>query len=123
LDGEPLLRLALLDPERLPVIHMRVDGVPDDVLEEYWEERYEELELDELVAQYGGTVREIPSRATALAMTRAREGGYRVSEVDAGAATGFNQRYDTLDDALRMAALGYGHPPGILTWKEMPANK
>ena len=89
----------------------------------YAEERYEELELAAFVAQHGGALHEIPSRAASLAMTRTSDGGYGVHEIDAGGEpTGFQTRYETLEDAFRMSALTYGHPPGTLTWKELPGN-
>jgi hypothetical protein len=93
----------------------------------YYEEQEvgsEAVELADLVASYGGTLHEDVSRATSLAMSRAPEGGgYRVYEIDvAGEWTGFDLWYETLEDAIRMCALGYGSPPGTLTWKEVPGN-
>jgi hypothetical protein len=124
LEGRPILRIALLDPARTPVVHRRVEGVPDDVLAAYYDkEQHEEMELAALVAEHGGVLHEIPSRATSLAMTRLPEGGYEVDELDAdGHPTEFETRYETLDDALRMSALTYGHPPGTLTWQEVLGN-
>ena len=56
-------------------------------------------------------------------MTRAPDGGYAVHEIDAGGKpTGFETRYETLDEALRASALTYGHPPGTLAWKEVFGN-
>jgi hypothetical protein len=53
-------------------------------------------------------------------MTRSPEGGYDVHELDAdGEQTGFETRYETLDEALRGSALTYGHPLGTLTWREI----
>jgi hypothetical protein len=124
LEGRPILRIALLDPARVPLVHQRVEGVPDDVLAAYYdEERYEQIDLQTLVAEHGGVLHEIPSRATSLAMTRSPEGGYEIHELDAdGEPTGLKTRYETLDDALRMTALTCGHPPGTLTWQEVPGN-
>jgi hypothetical protein len=101
------------------VTHLRVEGVPDDVLAAYYDDEADE-ELAELVARHGGVLHEIPSRAASLAMTRAPDGGYAVHELDAdGKPTGFRTRHESLDDALRASALTYGHPPGTLTWKEV----
>lgn len=93
-DGEPILRTAALDPKGTPVTHVTVAGVPDEILTEYYEEEmYEELELSDLVAQHGGTLRRIISNPTSLAMTRTADGGYRVYELDAaGQRTGFDTR-------------------------------
>jgi len=56
-------------------------------------------------------------------MTRVPEGGYRVYELDdAGERAGFDFWYETIEVAIRMCALGYGLPPGTLTWKEVPGN-
>jgi len=115
------LRIGLLDPARVPLTHHRVEGAPDDLLVAYYEEeRFEEVELAAFVAQHGGVLHEIPSRAASLAMIRTPEGGYAVLEIDAdGRPTGFETRHETLDEALRASALVYGHPVGTLAWKEV----
>jgi len=125
LDGEPILRVALLHADRVPVTHRRVEGVSDEVLAAYWEEeRYQELSLEDLVARHGGIIHETRSVAVLLAMTRADDGGYRVSELDsAGARTGFDACYETLEEALYMSALTYGDPPGTITWKELSPGR
>ena len=125
-DGHPILRIAHLHADRVPVTHQSVEGVPDEVLGAFYEAQIEgsqRMELADLVASYGGTLHEDISRATSLAMTRAPEGGYRVYEIDAaGERTGFDPWYETLEVAIRMCALTYGFPPGTLTWKEVPGN-
>jgi hypothetical protein len=124
-EGQPILRVASLDFDRVPGTHVRIDGVPDDVLAVYFEGMYdEELPLEDLVAQHGGTLHKTPCPARSLAMTRAKEGGYRVYELDAaGERTEFDAWYESLHDALRASALTHGHPPGTLTWKEFFGNK
>jgi len=60
-DGHPILRVPQLHPDRVPVIHRRVEGVPDEVLAAYDEEQAlgsEGVELADLVASYGGTLQE-----------------------------------------------------------------
>jgi hypothetical protein len=117
------LRIALLDPARVPVTHHRVEGVPDDVLGAYYEEeRHEELELAAFVAQHGGVLHEIRSRATSLALTahpKAATASTRsprtASRQGSSLAT---RRWTTRFES----ALTYGHPPGTLTWKEVPGN-
>ena len=90
------------------------------MIEAYYEgETYEERPLEDLVAEYGGVIHETRSRAAAIVMTRAREGGYRLAELDdRGEKTGFDARHETLEEALWQAAFVYGHPPGTITWKE-----
>jgi hypothetical protein len=102
-----------------------VEGVPDDVLTAYYdEERHEEIELAAFVAEHGGVLHEIPSRATSLAMTRSPEGGYCVYELDSeGEPTGIEADYETLDEAIRASALVHGHPHGTLTWREVFGNE
>ena len=75
LAGEPVVRIALVDPDRAPVTHQRVEGVPDEVLTAYYEEgTYEEMELADFVGQHGGVLRKIRSAASSLGETRPREG-------------------------------------------------
>jgi hypothetical protein len=124
-DGRPVLRYALLHPDRTPLVHTRVQGVPDDVLDAWYEdERHEDETLEELAARHGGSVEQIPSRAARLAMVREEDGSYRVLELDAaGRPTGFDVEGESLHGALRGAALAYGFPAGTLCWKEMAGNR
>jgi hypothetical protein len=122
IDGAPVLRYAQIEPAT-PIGHVQVEGVPDDVLEEYYEDEPDE-ELEELAARYGGTVTRTETQPASLAMVRLPDGGYRVYELDdAGTPTGHSIDYKSVDDPLRSSALGYGSPLGTLCWREVPANR
>ena len=118
LNGELVLRVAHLDPDRVPLTHQRIEGITDERLATYDERG--ELSFEDFVAAHGGTIRQTPSSGTHLAVTCAREGGYRVSEIDdAGEPTGASLLFDTLEEALLTSALTYGHPPGEISWREL----